>query len=311
MKDYLFIPHNDEYLDVSDIPRQKRGLRYPAPDGSERELDLFYPEMGDGPFPVILSVAGGAWYYGVPTSAHLGRTVHCSVRRGYAFASIACTSSQYRKFPYQIAEVKCAVRYLRRNAEALGLDTDFIGNWSASSGAHLSLLAALTEQNPYFDIHNGDRTPCGVDALAAIYPCLRLDATEEDFHRLGLEPETYRSGADCMESRFLGALVENSPELCRLAAPITHLRADAPPMMLLHGTADATVPVTFTLEFAHAYLDLAGADKLLVRIMRGAGHSDPRFKDDAMCAEILDFFDRARLGLTPCPPEYRGIDSYI
>ena len=64
----------------------------------------------------------GGWYFGIPTSAHLKRTLHTAVQRGYAFASIACTSSRYQKFPYQIWEVKTAIRYLRANAETYRLD---------------------------------------------------------------------------------------------------------------------------------------------------------------------------------------------
>ena len=77
----------------------------------------------------------GGWYFGIPTSAHLKRTLHTAVQRGYAFASIACTSSRYQKFPYQIWEVKTAIRYLRANAETYRLDPDRIALWSASSGA--------------------------------------------------------------------------------------------------------------------------------------------------------------------------------
>ncbi|MBE6909984.1 MAG: alpha/beta hydrolase [Ruminococcaceae bacterium] len=307
MRDYLSVPHVDDPLDVSDIPRQRRGLQYLAPDGSARAFDLYYPDTGSGPFPVILSVAGGAWYYGCPSSVHLGRTIHNSVRRGYAFASIACTSSRYRKFPYQIAEVKCALRHLRREAEALDLDTDFVGCWSASSGAHLSLLAALTEHDAYFDTEN-DGISCRIDALAAVYPCFRLDVSEADFRAIGLEADNLRSGPRCMDSIFLGAPVEDSPELCRLAAPITHVHSGAPPMLLLHGTADTTVPYTFTLEFARALRNAVGAENVYTRFLPGAVHSDPRFKDDAMSTEVLDFFDRVRLGQLPCPPECQNRD---
>ena len=292
MKDYLKTPHNSSELDVSDIRRARRGLAYSAPDGSRRSFDLYLPE-GEGPFPVIVNVSGGAWYYGHTTSIHLGRTLHCAVRRGYAFASIACTSSRDRKFPYQIAEVKCAIRHLRSRADELELDPGFIAAWSASSGGHLSLMASLTCGDPYFDCA-GDNTDCSLDAVAAIYPCIRLNATEDDFLRLGLSPANFRTGPECMESVFLGKPVEEARELCELASPINHIRSDAPPVMLLHGTSDCVIPYTFTVEFAERYRSVTGREAKLL-LADGAGHSDPVFKDEKASAAVLDFFDSIRV----------------
>lgn len=308
MNDYLLENRAPEYLEVSDIPRRRRGLTYSAPDGGARAFDLYYPDEGDGPFPLIVNISGGGWFYGYPTSAHLGRTLHNSVRRGYAFASLACTSSRYRKFPYQVVEAKRALRHLRRHAKELNLDERFFAFWSFSSGAHLSLMAALAPNDGYFDDPADADVACAVDALAVMYPCCRMEVTEDDFRAIGLEPENYHSGLRSAEAHFLGVPTEDAPELCRLADPITHLRADAPPVMLLHGTGDRVVPYTTSLEFARRYREVAGADKLLTRFLRGAGHSDPVFKGDAMCGEVLDFFDRVRIGQTPCPPPLRGVD---
>lgn len=301
MDDYLVAPHRDGDLDVSDIPRKRLGLRYEAPDGSLRSFDLYYPSQGEGPFPLIVNISGGGWYYGSPSSIHLGRAVHSSVARGYALASIACTSSREKKFPYQVQEARCALRHLRGHAGELALDPGFIALWSSSSGGHLSLLTALTQGDPYFDNDPDSAVPDQVSAVAAVYPCCRLDATEEDFHAIGLEPANYRSGPRCAESIFLGALVEDSPELCRLAAPITHVRPDMPPVMLLHGTADTVIPYTFTEELARRCREAAGEDRVRLCIIPGAGHSDPRFKSEEMCGRILDFLDEARLGGLTAP----------
>lgn len=295
MDDYLTAPHQDGDLDVSDLPRKRLGLCYAAPDGSPRPFDLYYPDRGDGPFPLIVNVSGGGWYYGHPSSIHLGRAVHTAAARGYALASLACTSSREKQFPYQIQEVRCALRHLRRNAAQLGLDEDFFALWSSSSGAHLSLLAALTQGDPYFDSEPDSAVSDRVSAVAAVYPCCRLDASAADFHAIGLEPVNYRSGPRCAESIFLGALVEESPELCRLAAPVTHVHPDMPPTMVLHGTADTVIPYTFTVEFARRCREVAGEDRIQSYIIPGAGHSDPCFKSEEMCGRILDFLDGVRV----------------
>lgn len=296
MENYFKSPHLAGYLDVSDIPRKRQNLRYLAPDGGERPFDLYYPDRGEGPFPLIVNICGGGWYYGNPTSIHLGRALHCSVARGYAFASLACTSSGEKKFPYQIQEARQALRHLRRLAGELNLDPDFFALWSSSSGGHLSLLTALTRGDPYFDAQPDSEISDQISAVAAVYPCCRLDATVEDYRAIGLEPANFRSGPDCAESIFLGALAEDSPELCRLAAPITHVRPDGPPLFLLHGAADAVVPYTFTQELAQRYGEVAGEDRVQIHIVPGAGHSAPCFKSEEACHAILDFIDSVREG---------------
>lgn len=308
MIDYTAEKRRPEYLDVSDIPRRRMGLSYPAPDGSPRSFDLYYPTEGEAPFPVILNIAGGGWYFGHPSSIHLGRQIHVAVQRGYAFISMACTSSRERKFPYQVQEIYHCLRYLRRNAGDLSLNLDFLALLGASSGGHLALLSALVRGEPYYDLPGSEPSPA-IHAVAAIYPCCRLDATEEDYWAIGLEPENLRSGPQCAESIFLGVEnVHDAPKLVRLGSPTFQIHADAPPTIVLHGTADACIPYTQTLEFAQRYRRIAGAERIQTCFIPGAGHSDPRFKDDAMCHTVMDFMDRVRRGETPCPLSLQNKD---
>lgn len=312
MTDFISAARFDGYLDTSDLPRKRLGVAYFAPDGSRQTLDLYYPERGDGPFPVIINIASGAWYFGHPSSSHLGRQVRAAADRGYAFVSIACASSKDKKFPYQVQEVNCVLRYLMANAADLELDPGFIAFWSSSSGAHLSLLTALTQGEPFYDVP-APEGPCPrIAAVAALYPCCRLDATEEDYRAVGLEPAALRSGPRCAESIFLGVEnVHDHPDLVRLSSPTHQLRAGAPPMMLLHGTGDDVLVYTLTLEFARHSREIIGPENVLTRFISDAGHSAPCFKGEAICGEVLDFMDRVRLGQTPCPPELQGFDDPI
>lgn len=304
MVDYRYEARNDANLDTSAIRHRQLGLCCPGPQQSTMQFDLYLPE-GKGPFPVLLSVAGGGWYFGTRSSVHLGSCIHTAVERGYAYVSMACTSSREKKCPYQIEEVLAMIRYLRSHGEELGLDGGFIGLWSASSGAHLSLMAALAEGEESIDREKSN-VSARVQAVAAIYPCCRLGTTENDFRAIGLEPRYDRSGPACADSIFLGALAEENPQLCRWASPESYITHKAPPLLLLHGMADTVVPYTASVKFAEKYRQAAGADKVLARFLPGAGHSDPRFKSPEICGKILDFFDRVRFGKVPCQTKWQG-----
>ena len=51
---------------------------------------------------------------------------------------------------------------------------------------------------------------------------------------------------------LLGRALAQAGDVARAASPITHVRAGAPPMLLLHGTADSVVPASHSRRLAAA-----------------------------------------------------------
>jgi acetyl esterase/lipase len=78
-----------------------------------QKLDVYVPK-GDGPFPLVLWVHGGAWQGG---SKDGGNAALGLLTQGYAVASTNYRLSQHAAFPAQIHDVKAAVRFLRANAK--------------------------------------------------------------------------------------------------------------------------------------------------------------------------------------------------
>lgn len=64
--------------------------------------------------------------------------------------------------------------------------------------------------------------------------------------------------------------VRERTKLARWVSPLTYVSRHCPPMFLIHGTADAIVPVEETLAF-HDALTQAGASSML-RIIEGGPH---------------------------------------
>jgi len=253
-------------------------------------LDLYLPDTGNGLFPVILNVSGGGWYFGKKSSNHMGDIIFTGTKQGFAVASMACTSSRDKKFPYQIYEIKAAIRFLRSHAEEYSLDPNRIILWSASSGGHLSLMAALTDGDPYFDVPvlGYDGISATVQAIVSTYAICELGVTARQYDALGMTTPYPTSGPNCNEGILLGTAPEDDPELTALASPINHIHPDAPPIIMQHGKADIVVPVTQAYEFYEKYCRIAGAEKCTLHIIDDAGHSDPRFKDPDACEKICN-----------------------
>lgn len=62
------------------IQRKFMDLAY-APGGDRRTLDIYLPNEGEGPYPVIIDIFGGGWYFG-QKSSHKLETGIKSVEKG-------------------------------------------------------------------------------------------------------------------------------------------------------------------------------------------------------------------------------------
>ena len=175
--------------------------------------------------PAILVIHGGGWWMGDRTQLRFyGITL---AQRGYL-----CVACEYRltgeaAWPAQIHDVKTTLRWMRSNAQALAIDPDRIATWGHSAGGHLALLAAGTPNLEAFE-GDGGHAGAGTDVAAAVayYGPAELWRSSEGWSSL---------------DALLGA--DGSAEDAWAASPLRYAGESFPPTALLHGTADATVPV--------------------------------------------------------------------
>src|SRR5262245_39122988 len=117
-------------------------LVYTSPNGQPQLLDLYLPVDRLGLLPVIIWLHGGGWRHGDRRLCpNLSRYF---AERGFAMASIDYRLSGEATFPAQVHDVKAAIRWIRAHAEVYGLDSQRLGLWGSSAGAHLGALVALT-----------------------------------------------------------------------------------------------------------------------------------------------------------------------
>ncbi|GAA1659810.1 hypothetical protein GCM10009830_00970 [Glycomyces endophyticus] len=210
-------------------------------------LDLRVP-LGDGPFPVVVWIHGGAFLFGdrrfLPDTVPPGAVFDALVEAGIAVATIDYRFSGEAVFPAQLDDVKAALAYLRDTAEEHHLDADRIGTWGESAGGHLAALAGLTDG--------------GIAAVVAWYPLTDLSAME-DLH-----------DAETPMAKLIGGPPAELPALAAQASPVTHVTAAAPPFLLVHGTADEALPLSQS-EVLHERLLAAGASSTFLPV-EGADH---------------------------------------
>jgi acetyl esterase/lipase len=219
------------------------------------ELDLYLPPA-DGPLPVVVYVHGGGWQRGTrrdPPPLIAADFYDQIAAQGFAVGAIDYRLSGEARFPAPLEDVHAAVGWVRDDAAAYGLDAGRVFRWGDSAGGHLALLAALTGT--------------GVRAAVAWFPVTDLMGMPSDLADAGGVPDR---GPDSREARLLGAPASSVPGLAREASPVTHARADAPPILLVHGTVDDLVPAAQSVRLAEA-LRRAGATVEL-ELVPGATH---------------------------------------
>ncbi|WP_417279739.1 alpha/beta fold hydrolase [Celeribacter sp.] len=227
------------------------------------------------PTPVIVFVLGSGWQP-VEVSRVLPQLVPLA-EAGFAVAAVDYRGIGEVTFPTPQEDVKRAIRYIRAHAETWNIDPEAIGIMGNSAGGHISLLAGLSDETAFGAGAEGETA--AVQAIAAIYPAIYPDEMAGD-------------GLSLINQHF--GLMAGDPANADAVAPglpATHVDAGDPPVLLIHGTADAIVPVTQSERFYDTLTD-AGVDATLLRVA-GLGHS---IEDTMTTLQIeqglIDFFTR-------------------
>jgi acetyl esterase/lipase len=220
------------------------------------ELDLYLPEAGAAPVPVIVHVHGGGWRRGsrrVPLP-RLGAAFYGELAaRGFAVAAVDYRLSGEARYPAAVQDVRAAIGWVREHAGAYGMDAGRVFAWGDSAGGHLALMAALTGS--------------GVQGVVAWFPVTDLAGLLSDVAAAGGQPDP---GPESREALFLGAPAASVPDLAREASPVTYASAAAPPVLLMHGAADDLVPPAQSIRLAGALTE-AGA-RVELELVPGATH---------------------------------------
>jgi acetyl esterase/lipase len=256
--------------------RIEKAINY-LPAGRAEQADLYLPpKFEDGrKYPGVVIIHGGGWTGGKRDAAreiNIGTTL---ASHGYVCLSIDYllhdANSDKSCWPQNLHDCKTAVRWLRANAERLHLDSNHIGVIGGSAGGHLSSMVGVTQAKDGLDPTGpyGDHS-CAVNCVVDLYG-----------------PAEFGS----RDIAILRKTRSEAPELYKAFSPLTHLDKNDPPFLIMHGTADTTVPVSQSELFAAA-LKQHGIEHHL-EIVEGAPHTfhlQPKGKD--LRPIVLAFFDK-------------------
>jgi acetyl esterase len=218
-------------------------VTYARPEGEELKLDVRRPpdqgsNAGPARRPAVVTVHGGGGAFGGRNEDALWS--EWLAKKGYVVFSIDYRLADYGpgyvpRWQDATGDVKCAVGWVKENADRYGVDPDRIALMGRSAGGHLALLAAYTEGDPRLPPSCGVRDT-GVAAVAAFYSL----TDQMRFDEMAMQSPWWRpnlmSSADPT-----GGTPESEPER-RLGSPTTHVDPGDPPTFLTHGGEDQWSP---------------------------------------------------------------------
>ena len=217
----------------------ERDLVYGKGGDEELKLNLGRPKEPSGPTACVVLIHGGGWAAG-DRKAH-DPQVQELARKGYVAATVGYRFAPKHQFPAQIEDVKCAIRFLRANAEKYSIDKDRIGAVGFSAGAHLSMLLGTMDKEDGCEGEGGNPDqPSKVNAVVAWFG--PTDLTTPDW------PD--RSGKLIVQ--FCGGTKQEKLDVYKKASPLTYVNAGDAPTLLIHGTKDVLVPWTQATYMADA-----------------------------------------------------------
>ena len=276
------------------IQRKFLDVRY-SNLSKNQKLDIYLPDEGDRPFPVILSIYGGAFMGGDKSDPQV-MPMLAGLKRGYAVAALNYRLSWEAVFPALVQDVKAAVRWVRANAKKYTFDPERIAAWGGSAGGYLSAILGTSAGIPELEdlgLGNPDQ-PCNVQAVVDWFGPTDFIKMDEYLAANGLlSPSGFRhSEANSPESLLLGHIITEIPEKVVTANPETYINKNVPPFLIQHGVEDPIVPVQQSIEFAEKLKKIMGEDRVVLDLLKDAGHGGPQFETPQNIKKVLDFLDQ-------------------
>ncbi|PCJ60882.1 MAG: hypothetical protein COA79_07425 [Planctomycetota bacterium] len=222
----------------------------------------------------IVYVHGGGWVGG-------GRDHFNSHGAYFASKGIVGVCITYRlvpdhKFPAQIQDANCAIRWTRKNTQELNIDPNEIYVCGSSAGGHIAGIVAYAGAVNAFDAAGGNEGVSS-DVKGAILFCGYYESREDI-----LEPRAPKPN----KVSYFGGTYDEIPEVYQQASCVSYVNKHSPRTLLFHGDADGTVSFEHSKKLKDA-LDLNNVENQLI-VENGGSHTDYSFEKAAFMTTLKE-----------------------
>ena len=245
-------------IDVEDIEY----LRF----GNKALLARLYKPRGEGTFPLLVDLHGGAWCRGdrlndVVISEALARS-------GVAVAALDFRMPPDAPYPASLTDIHYGIRWLKTRADTLGLRVDKVGALGVSSGGHQAMLLAMRPRDPRYaafkPLYGTTDMEMGLDYVILCWPVIDPLARYHYAKNLRDSGEPYPELVDrvlpCHDQYWQDeeTMAEGNPVLALERGETV----ETPPVLYVQGTKDVAHPRPDLDRFVDQYRKAGGQVEL-------------------------------------------------
>jgi acetyl esterase/lipase len=223
-------------------------------DGDREFKALVYRPKSNGPVPALIEIHGGAWNSG-------DRTNNPAIAEGLAASGVLVASIDFRmaadQYPSSLQDINYGIRWLKSHAREWNSDPASVGGLGVSSGGHLIVLSAMRPNDqryaalPYDDSSVDGSLAYAISCWGVIDALGRYRLAQSDGRKeLVNNHDTYFVTEAAME--------EGNPLMMLQRGE----KSAMPPLLLVQGTADESLPKGMIQEFDRLYRAAGGDSDL-------------------------------------------------
>ncbi len=242
--------------------KYEKDVEYGVGEDVILHLDIARPVEAGPPRPCVVIIHGGGWRGGNKSDGT--QLVLQLAQRGYVAATVQYRFCPTHRFPAQVEDVKCAVRFLRAHAKEYNIDPERIAAAGFSAGAHLSMMLGTLDKEDGLEGTGGN--PEHSSKVQAVVAYFGPTDFSQDFPAI----------SQGLVNDFLGFTSEENPDVFKQASPITYVDKNDAPILIFQGTKDRLVPASQATLMAEAMTKagLNGRVELLLNADHGWGGAE-------------------------------------
>jgi acetyl esterase/lipase len=255
-----------------------------------------YRPTGEGPFPIVIDLHGGAW-------CKKDRTSDAGTDEPLAKSGVVVVALDFRmppdgKYPASLQDINYAIRWAKSRAKSLKADPARVAVLGVSSGGHQAMLTAMRPRDPRYaalPLAAGGALDANVQAVILCWPVIDpLGRYEYAKEKRGGELEKQAAEWIACHDKFWAGeaeMAEGNPTRALERGEHTEM----PPVLYLQGTADVAHPKPNRDRFIELYRKAGG--RVDLHLFEDVGEAfitndpDSRQAKDAI-EKIVEFVQR-------------------
>ena len=281
------------------LPYTKNETIYGRKDGMALTMTVLTPKKKVNG-KAIIYVLSGNWISSERMLDAFSERTGLYIDAGYTLFGVMVGCQPRYAIPDEIEDLKRAVRFVRYHAADYKIDPDRIGITGSSSGGHLSLMIATSDNviNPKSK-DPVDKVSSRVQAAAVFYPPTDFlnygkantfsQVSQAGLAFMGLAGAfDFKVFSDSTRTYVSITDMEKKREIAKEISPITHVSSDDPPVLIFHGIKDFVVPMQPSESIIARFKEMKVPCHFIMR--EGGAHGWPN--RDVEEKNFIDWFDK-------------------